>query len=119
MLRSKANAEHGGGQEGRDAVQAAIDAGLYASRMVERKGIFGKVMKLEEVCIPIDKTTEGHKISFTDKITGKVNTDTKKAIDMIDKNWEKFEDVSGAASSSTKGKDKGERLETLKAETGH
>ena len=51
ILRSKADTEHGGGTAGRDAVQQAIDVGLYQARTYKAKDKHGKLVDIEEVCI--------------------------------------------------------------------
>ena len=51
ILRSKADTEHGGGTAGRDAVQQAIDVGLYQARTYKATNKFGKLVDIEEVCI--------------------------------------------------------------------
>ena len=51
VLRAVAETNHGGGSQGRDAVQSAVDAGYYLSRKIKGQGPSGEAVELEEICI--------------------------------------------------------------------
>ena len=59
QLRAKVETQMGGGQKGKDEVQAAIDAGIYKSRVYKAKNKDGKIIHVEEVavCEQIDSAT--------------------------------------------------------------
>ncbi len=58
-LRSKVDAEHGGGTHVHEAVQEAIDAGIYKNRFITAKSCQGKALELEEVCVPQEEGVQG------------------------------------------------------------
>lgn len=59
LLRSRADAQHGQGAEGRAAIQQAIHCGIYKSMTTKSRNKDGKTVEVDEVCI-----AEGEDISM-------------------------------------------------------
>ncbi len=68
MLRSKVDTEHGGGAQGHEEVQQAIDAGLYKTRFITTKTPQGKPLRLEEVCVPQEEGMQGRTATLATKV---------------------------------------------------
>ena len=74
MLRSRADAMHGGGLSGATAVQDAIDAGIYRSKKQTVKSDSGKHITIEHVMLTGEKFSESHEASFMEKLHGGART---------------------------------------------
>ena len=68
VLRAIAETNHGGGAQGREAVQAAVDVGYYLSRKIKSKGPKGEPLELEEICVRDHMKEQTYEESFGRKI---------------------------------------------------
>ena len=67
ILRAKADTQHGE-KGGHEAVQAAIDAGIYKSRMIKVKNKEGKLVQVEQVNISEEKSSKTRDVTWKDKM---------------------------------------------------
>ena len=69
MHRSKAEAPHGGGEKGMQAIQDCIDSGLYAHKVTKTKKN-GQTIVIEHVRVVEDHDAEEQAREYSEKVRG-------------------------------------------------
>ena len=79
VLRSRADAMHGGGAAGTPSVQDVIGAGIYRSKARTIEGDTGKQITIDHAMLTGEKFTESYEASFKEKMRGGAREASKRS----------------------------------------